>query len=154
MTKRLEKKKNDMRGRTKGARRNQFKKGTSGNTYRVTEDIKAVRGLIRTEFMRLAKKYFFADAKSLDSVNVKKIKDLTNAELGMINIWRSICRGDEKKFEWILSRTIGKVKEELEITSDETISKQNSFDFSKISTDEFKIMYKILINARSNPDNQ
>ena len=153
MEKRQSKRKGDMRGRTEGARRNQFKKGTSGNTYKLPEGVKEVRKLIKSEFMVLANKYFFAGIDSLKANEVKKIKGLTNAELGMISIWRKIVAGDEKKLEWFLSRTIGKVKEELDITSqDSALSQQSFFNLSNIGTAELKTIYKILLNAQSDTD--
>jgi len=45
--------------------------------------------------------------------------DLTPAlELMVASIvWKAIAEGDERRFDFILNRTIGKVKEEIDITA-------------------------------------
>lgn len=96
-----------------------FKPGQSGNPgghAKVPEDVREARQISQFEFERIVNKYLFLNDE--DTKEDLARPEATNFErlVGGI-IQKAISKRDEKKAEWILSRTLGKMRERLEISS-------------------------------------
>ena len=96
-----------------------FKPGKSGNPGgkpKVPNDLKEARKLNQIELERTVNRYLFADRETLQ----KAIKNPSTPvmELMVASIMAQAIRlGDQQRLEFILSRLIGKVKDQIEVTA-------------------------------------
>ncbi len=96
-----------------------FKPGKSGNEGgrpKVPEDIKECRKISQFEFERLVNKYLFlSDSETKEDLARPEATNFERLVGGIIQ--KAISKKDEKKAEWILARTLGKMRERLEVES-------------------------------------
>jgi len=96
-----------------------FKPGVSGNSGgrpKLPEDIKEARKISQFEFERIVNRYLFmTDAEFTEDLARPEATKFERLVGGIID--KAIKKKDEKKAEWILSRTLGKMRERLEIES-------------------------------------
>lgn len=97
----------------------QFKPGGVGNPNgrpQVPADIREARKISQFEFERIVNKYLFMDDSEFEAdlarPNATKFERLVG---GIID--KAIKKKDERKAEWILARTLGKMRERLEVSS-------------------------------------
>jgi hypothetical protein len=96
-----------------------FKPGQSGNPNgrpKVPHDILEARKLNQVELERTVNKYLFTDRFSLQKV-IKdpstKMMDLMVASI----MAQAAQKGDQQRLEFILNRLIGKVKDQIEVST-------------------------------------
>lgn len=78
------------------------------------EEMKALKKLTRDSFAEICYRFFFEDANKLRDLEKEgRLLGLEKAVLSVLN--RAIVTGDQYKLEFLLQRTLGKVKEEINI---------------------------------------
>ncbi len=96
-----------------------FKPGKSGNEGgrpKLPEDIKQIRKISQFEFERIINKYLFmTDDEFSADVARPEITKFERAISGVLS--KAIRKQDERTLEWILARTLGKMRERLEVES-------------------------------------
>lgn len=89
---------------------NKFSKGRQP----VEPEIKAARKLTRDEFERLVNKYMTASKEEIEAA--RKDPKLTMLEAMILSIvHKAIVLGDEKRLQFLLDRTIGRIVQPIEI---------------------------------------
>lgn len=79
-------------------------------------ELRAVRRLTKTEFERLANKYLWASAGEL-SLALASPETPAFERLLVSIMLTGIEAGDHAKAEWLATRLLGKVKDELEVST-------------------------------------
>ncbi len=95
-----------------------FVKGHAGGPGRppMSPEQKAMRRLNKTEFERIANRFLFATDK--DQAQLLLDPDMTMIEHAIQAILAAArTHGDHARMEWFLSRLIGKVKDQVEIST-------------------------------------
>jgi hypothetical protein len=98
-----------------------FQKGQSGNPggrTKLPDDIKQARKLNQIELERIVNRYLYLDRNELN----ERVKDPKTPMLEMMVasiIAQAAQKGDQQRLEFILSRLIGKVKDQLVVTTPE-----------------------------------
>lgn len=98
---------------------NDFKPGQSGNPkgkQALPGDVKDARKLTKAEFERLVNKYIWLDAHAFEAT--AKDPDLSMFErmVGAI-VSKAIVKGEPLYLDFLLQRLIGKVKDQVEVTT-------------------------------------
>ena len=97
----------------------QFKPGVvsnPGGRPKLPDDIKEARKVSQFEFERIVNRYLFIPPAEIKEDLERKDATAFEHLLGGI-IHKAIVKRDERKAEWLLSRTLGKMRERLEIES-------------------------------------
>lgn len=98
-----------------------FKKGQSGNplgSLPIGNDLKEARKLTRLEFERIVNKYLFMTMRDIrKSMEDQTAKECTPMlDLIVISILqKALIEGDEKRFNFLLDRTIGQVVRRIHV---------------------------------------
>jgi len=96
-----------------------FQKGQSGNPggkVKVPDDIKRARTLNQLELERVVNRYLYLTSHELR----ERIQDPATPMMEMMVasiIAQAAQKGDQQRLEFILCRLIGKVKDQLEVTT-------------------------------------
>ncbi len=120
-------------------------KGQSGNPKGrppVPEHLRIARKMNKAKFQEILQKYIHCSVGELKETLLDPKS--TAIELSVVKILHeSILKGDQKRLEFILDRLIGKVRNELDVTTGgETLN--GDLDLSKLSDKELEKMQVLL----------
>lgn len=98
----------------------QFQPGTQGNPGgrpKIPTDIAEARKISQFEFERIVNRFLFGTTEELEKALAKDAKKKLTAFEALVGgiIQKAIQKKDAKTGEWILARTLGKMRERLEI---------------------------------------
>jgi len=113
----------------------------------VPEYLKKARKMTKLKFEEILQKYIYCTSDELKEALLSK--ETTALELCVVKVLHeSIRRGDQKRLEFILDRLIGKVKSELDVTSNgETLTKET--DLTKLSDKDLLNLDKIMAKCQN-----
>ncbi len=77
------------------------------------------RNINQIEFERIVNKYLFADLEKLENALADKSLPMLERLVGNI-ILKGAKRGDVVRAEWVLNRTLGKVRDRLQVSTTKT----------------------------------
>lgn len=95
-----------------------FEPGKSGNPKgrpRLPEDIKEARALNQIELTRILNKYLYMPIEEIKRELAKPNTPALEVAVGKV-LAAAINKGDQKRLDFILSRTVGSVKKVYEVT--------------------------------------
>lgn len=87
-----------------------------GGRPKLPDDIKEARNINQIEFERIMNRYLFLPADELSVVIGRPETTVLERLVGTI-LLKGVKRGDVARAEWALNRTLGKVKDRLQIES-------------------------------------
>lgn len=135
-------------GRKTGGR--DFKPGQSGNPNgrpKMPAELKKAKNMNKIKFMELLVKYL---SFSLDELKAAKSDKSTTAldRIVISIILNAISKGDEKRLDFLMSRIIGKVKSDIDLTTMGQSMNQSGVDLSKLTDEEIKAILPVLRKAQ------
>lgn len=99
-----------------------FKEGESGNPFGslpIGQDLKEARKLTRVEFERLANKYLHMTWDQIEKIFKEEKKSIPAIEMMILSIMhKAIIEGDERRFEFLLDRTIGQAVRKIQVVTE------------------------------------
>lgn len=135
-------------GRKTGGR--DFKPGQSGNPNGrppMPKELREAKKMNKIKFMELLVKYLGATLEDLQKA--KKDKKTPSLDRIVISvIINAINKGDEKRLEFLMSRIIGKVKSDIDLTTMGQSMNQSGVDLSKLTDEEIKAILPVLRKAQ------
>lgn len=96
-----------------------FKKGQSGNPggkVKLPEDIKQARKLNQVELERIINKYLYMDRDAVKEAISSPSTPMMELMVASI-VAQAAQKGDHARLEFVLQRMIGKVKDQLEVST-------------------------------------
>ena len=126
-----------------------FEKGNKYGQGRppMSDEEKEVSRLTRNEFRGIVFKYFKLTREEAEEIMADKKTHLINLSVLSVMI-SALDGGDEKRMNWLLEQSFGKLKEIIDVTSNVTY--RPTIDLKKVSSDDLNQLK--LIAQKSNTE--